>query len=367
MAHARARRELFYIGSYTTGSGGHGRGIYLALRHPQTGGLELREVVAKLGSPTFLAWHPELPVLYVTSEPEKSVSAFRASPAGSLELLSVQPTGGDLPCHVSVHPCGRFVLVANYGDGSFSVHRVGPDGGFGPDGGLGSGPRLVQRAGGGPNPDRQDGPHVHCTLVPPDGRHVLVTDLGADAVTSYPFDARSGTIDQRKAHTASTAPGAGPRHMALDPGLGRLYVSCELDSTVTVYALEDEGARLRWLQRVPATGQEPTSANFPSEILLDDVRHLLYVGNRGANVIGVFSAGTGPLEPIARVPTGGHEPRHFALAGDHLYVGNQRSDNIAVFALGSAGTPGPASEVVPVPSPACLLPEPPGGLARRFT
>jgi 6-phosphogluconolactonase len=377
-------RELLYIGSYTRESDGRGQGIYLALRDPGTGRLELQDVAAQLRSPTFLAWHPGLAVLYATSEPDRTVSAFRAGPSGSLEFLGSQPTAGELPCHVRVHPSGRYLFVANYAGGSFSVHRLTPGGGFGHR------PHLVRQAGHGPDPDRQDRPHVHCTLVPPDGRHVLVADLGADTVTSYPFDAQSGTIDELSAHVASTAPGAGPRHLALG-GDGRLYVSCELDSTVTVYALEDGGARLRWLESRPATGpgascrgpdascrgpdascrgpdascRGPVPANFPSEILLDAGLGTLYLGNRGADVISVFATGPGPLEPIADVPAGGLWPRHFARAGDHLYVGCQDSDVVTVLALGPSGVPQPAGEAVPVPSPACLLPEPRGGLELR--
>jgi 6-phosphogluconolactonase len=339
--------ELIYIGSYTSDLKGNGRGVYLALRDRHTGQLEPPDMVAELGSPTFLAWHPEMPVLYVASESEGAVAAYHRMPAGDLVFLGSQPTGGEAPCHVSVHPAGRFLFSANYGDGTFAVHGILPDGR------LGGEPRLVRHAGAGPDPVRQDGPHVHCTLPAPDGRHLIVTDLGADAVISYPFDPDSGAIDERTAHVAATVPGAGPRHLALEPRSGLLYVSCELNSTVTVYAL-DRG-RLRWLRARPATATEPGEPNFPSELLVDAARRTLYVGNRGADVISVFAAGPDELRALADAPAGGPTPRHFALAGDHLYVANQHSDTISVFSLGPDGVPEGPEAVVPVPSPACLL------------
>jgi 6-phosphogluconolactonase len=340
--------EPFYIGTYTAELEGHGRGIYLALRDRETGRLDVQGVAAELRSPTFLASHPVLPVLYVTSEAEGTVSAYRRNQAGDLELLNAQPTGGEMPCHVSVHPAGLFVFVANYGDGTFSAH------GLAPDGRLSGQSHLVRHAGGGQDPVRQDGPHVHCTLPTPDGRYVLVTDLGADTVTSYPFDAASGALDQRAAHVAATSPGAGPRHLAFEPVSRLVYVSCELNSTVTVYTLAD--GRLRWLRARPATARTPAGLNFPSELLLDPAGRTLYVGNRGADVISAFAVGPGQLRALGNLPAGGQYPRHLALAGQHLYVGNQHSDTISIFALGPDGMPRLPGEQVAMPSPACLLP-----------
>src|SRR5215469_18588423 len=177
--------SFVYIGSYTAGAGGHGRGIALAARDPETGRLEIRGIAAELGSPTFLGWHPTLPVLYATSEPDQTVSAFRADPGGALHLLGTQETGGELPCHVSVHPSGSFLCVANYGSGSFSVHALGSGGR------LAERRQVVQHEGSGPHESRQTGPHVHSTQPAPGGEYLIVADLGTDTVTSYPVDPRS--------------------------------------------------------------------------------------------------------------------------------------------------------------------------------
>jgi 6-phosphogluconolactonase len=340
-------RELFYIGTYTAETGGSGRGVYLALRDRETGRLDGQRLVAELASPTFLAPHPVLPVLYVTSEPGGTVSAYRQTRAGGLEFLGAESTGGDEPCHVSVHPAGRALFAANYGDGTLSVH------GLAPDGRLGGAVHLVRHTGRGPDPDRQDGPHVHCTLPTPDGRYVLVTDLGADTVTSYPFDAATGALDQRAAHVAATVPGAGPRHLALEPASGLLYVSCELNSTVATYVLEQ--GRLRWLRARPATVRAPAGPNFPSELLLGQAGRTVYLGNRGADVISAFAAEPAGLRALGDVPAGGSYPRHIALAGHHLYIANQHSNTISILALRPDGIPRSPGELVPMPSPACLL------------
>jgi len=53
------------------------------------------------------------------------------------------------------------------------------------------------------------------------------------------------------------------------------------------------------------------------------------------------------------VPTGGKEPRHFAIdpSGKYLLVENQLSNNIVVFKIDTAGGLTPNSQVVEVPSP----------------
>src|SRR5262249_2591362 len=157
-----------------------------------------------------LGWHPTLPVLYATSEPDQTVSAFRADPGGALHLLGTQETGGELPCHVSVHPSGGFLCGANYGSGRFSrpAARSG--------GRLRGRRQVVQHEGSGPHESRQTGPHVHSTQPAPGGEYLIVADLGTDTVTSYPVDPRSGAVDERTAQVACTAPGAGPRHLAVD-------------------------------------------------------------------------------------------------------------------------------------------------------
>ena len=61
-----------------------------------------------------------------------TVSAFAVDRAdGRLTPLNTVRSGGAGPTYVSVHPSGRFVLVANYFGGSVAVLPVLPDGRLG--------------------------------------------------------------------------------------------------------------------------------------------------------------------------------------------------------------------------------------------
>jgi 6-phosphogluconolactonase len=65
----------------------------------------------------------------------------------------------------------------------------------------------------------------------------------------------------------------------------------------------------------------------------------------------------GTLSPRGTVPTGGKEPRHFALdpAGNFMFVENQLSDTIVIFHVDAlSGELTPTGDTLSVPSPVCL-------------
>jgi len=85
----------------------------------------------------------------------------------------------------------------------------------------------------------------------------------------------------------------------------------------------------------------------------------LYVSNRGNDSIAIFSIDLGnrTLAPVGGIPTGGKEPRHFAIdpSGKYLLAENQFSNNIVVFKIDAAtGGLTPTGQVVEVPSPVDL-------------
>ena len=68
----------------------------------------------------------------VGDDKEGTVSAFAIDRAdGNLTLLNTVRSGGAGPTYVSLHPSGRFMLVANYFGGSVAVLPILPDGRLG--------------------------------------------------------------------------------------------------------------------------------------------------------------------------------------------------------------------------------------------
>ncbi|HEU4349443.1 MAG TPA: lactonase family protein [Actinoplanes sp.] len=343
--------ELVFLGCYTGETGGEGEGIALMRRDPATGDLTRLGVVARTPSPSFLAQHPDLPVLYAVNElGAGAVSAFAVAADGSLTELAVRSTGGAHPCHLAVTPDGRHLLAANYDSGSVSVHPLGPDGV------PGERSDLVHLQGRGPDPERQQGPHAHMVAPDPSGPGVLITDLGSDRVWRARLDPVSGRLVDLDAAIV-TAPGTGPRHLCRTAD-GALLIAGELSADLTWYRPGAHG--LEQAGRVAATTLDGPA--FPSEVTMGADGRFVYLANRGPNTVSVFSwtgggarTGDGAVL-IGEVPSGGDWPRHMALLADHLYVTNERSHSVTVFRIDpDTGLPQVQGEPIAEPSPTCLV------------
>ncbi|MET7327040.1 beta-propeller fold lactonase family protein [Nonomuraea sp. NPDC005650] len=292
--------------------GGYGPGIVTV-----GGGL------TRLASPSFLAAHPTLPVLYAAGELERGwLTALEAGE--TLAPLDERPSEGSLPCHVAVDPTGSVLAAANYGDGVAVIYRLDARGAFDGE------PIVLRHQGCGPNAERQEGPHAHQAVFHDGILHV--SDLGTDEIRRYRYDGT--TLESIKLQ-----PGTGPRHFAFSGS--RLYVAGELAATVTL--IEDGRHTV-----VPASPEQGT--NFPSHLQLDG--DFVYVANRGPDTITVLRADD--LSYVAEVPAGGEWPRHFAIDGTTMYVAGQHSDTVTAFEL-KDGVPEPTGEVYEAESPGCVL------------
>jgi 6-phosphogluconolactonase len=275
-------------------------------------------------SPSYLIAH-DRNLFAVNETDDGSVSSFRLD---GLTPLSTVSTGGVWPCHLAYHPAG-YVLAANYGSGSVSVHPVS-------DGVLGAFTDLVTHSGTGPDAERQEGPHAHQVVVHPDGT-VTVVDLGIDRLMHYRLD------DGRLLKLGETVlpPGTGPRHMVAHAS-EQTFVVGELSATV-LSIVDGE------VVESCSTTASPRGAQ-PSAIVSDG--ELLYVANRRADTIAVFEVSPA-LRRVAEAPCGGEWPRDLTLDGDRMWVANQFSHTVVGFTTGR--DPRPTGEVLQVPSPACVL------------
>jgi len=291
-------------------------------------------------SPSFVIADPTRPLLYAVNEiPDGTVSSYALHADGTLAHLSTRSTGGDTPCHVAFFQ--GYVLSANYGSGSVSVHPVSADGV------LGERTDLVRHEGRGVVAGRQEGPHCHEVVVGDDGT-VTVVDLGIDRLVHYRLTG-SGRLE--RTGELVLPPGTGPRHYVVHPS-GRWYLATELSSEVLTIA----GGRL--VGSVPATATPPAGTNNPSGIALSGDARFVYVANRGADSVATFRVrDDGGLDPAGDVPCGGAWPRDLAVSGDRLVVANQTSNTVVTFRLdGLTGLPSPTGEVVATGSPTCVLP-----------
>ena len=117
-----------YIGTYT---GPQSKGIYAYRFDADDRKARSRPASpASWTRPSFLAIHPNRKYLYAVSETGTlPFSAFADQPENrTLTLLNTVPAKGSSACHLVVDQTGKSLAVANYGNGSVAVFRVGADG-----------------------------------------------------------------------------------------------------------------------------------------------------------------------------------------------------------------------------------------------
>ncbi len=352
---------IVYVGSYT----GPERvsGISVFRQDPASGDLAPLGSGVPTDNPSFLALHPRLPVLYAVNEtaPEESpgpgVSAFAVDPSeGRLTPLNRQPAHGTSPCYVSLDPQGRYVLVANYGDGTVAVFPVQPDGS------LGEATDVVRHKGSGPHARRQQGPHAHSVQFDPQGTFVLVCDLGIDQVLTYRLDPDAGKLRPHDPPAASVLPGGGPRHLAFHPSGRFAYVNAEISSALNVFAYDPRRGVLELLQTVSTLppGYDGSARNSTAQVKVHPSGKFVYVSNRGHDSIALFAVDerAGTVTPGGHQHTQGRTPRNFNLspAGDFLYAANQNGDSIVAFRVDPTdGSLTSTGHVTPTPAPVCIL------------
>jgi 6-phosphogluconolactonase (cycloisomerase 2 family) len=327
---------------------GNGRGIHLYQLDRATGALTPSGVYELGTSPNCLALNATGTRLYSTNETdhvgenkEGTVSAFAIDRAdGQLTLLNTVRSGGAGPTYVSLHPSGKFALVANYFGGSVAVLPILSDGRLGAATDVKSdagtiGPRKATNAPPGSFAfSGHDRTHAHMIEADASGRFVLHVDLGLDRIYVWKFDERAGVLIPNEPPAVSLPPGDGPRHFFFHPNGRWCYSLQEEGSNIVLFDYDATKGRLTSRQTLSSLPPGFAGSNFCSEILVSRDGRFVYAGNRLHDSIGIFSVGkNGELTFVGEEWTRGDYPRSFNFdpTGQFLYCCNQRADNVAVF------------------------------------
>jgi 6-phosphogluconolactonase len=352
---------------------GNGRGIHLFRVNRTTGALTPAGLHAMGTSPSCLAVNAGGTRLYSANETDRmgkdkegTVSAFAVNPAdGQLEPLNTVRSGGAGPTYVSIHPSGRFVLVANYFGGSVAVLPVLDDGRLGDatdvktdDGKVGPA-KAANAPNGSFAVSGHDRTHAHMIQADPSGRFVLHADLGLDKIFVWKFDEKKGTLAANDPPGVSLPPGDGPRHFHFHPNGRWLYTVQEEGSTVVRFDYDADAGRLTPRQTISTLPTGFAGSNFCSEILVSADGQFVYAGNRLHDSIGILSVGSdGELKYVGEEWTRGNYPRSFAFdpTGEFLYCCNQRGDNVTAFRVDrKTGGLRFTGQYTPVGNPSCLV------------
>jgi len=334
-----ANSTLVYVGTYT-GQKSNSKGIYF-FRFQDIGDDVTQNVTlvplglaAETPNPSFLEIDTKRRLLFAVNEtgefqgkPTGGVSAFSIDSAtGKLVPINQRSSMGKGPCHLALDRAGKNLLVANYSSGTVAVLPVAADGK------LGEATDVIQHSGKSINPQRQEGPHAHCTVFDPSGKFAFVCDLGLDKVMIYRFDAEKGKLTPNDPPFATLKAGAGPRHMVFRPDGRFAYVTNELNSTVTAFAYDASKGALKELQTLSTLPDHWEGTNSTAEIDIHPSGKYLYASNRGHNSVALFNIdpAKGMLTWVEAQGAGVSTPRHFGIdaQGKHMTIANQGSNTV---------------------------------------
>jgi len=352
---------------------GNGGGIHLFRVDRATGALTPAGLHEMGTSPGCLAVNAAGTRLYSANETDRvgddkqgTVGAFAIDRTdGHLTSLNSVRSGGAGPTYVSVHPSGRFVLVANYFGGSVAVLPILPDGRLldatdmkqdagkvGPATAQNAPPGSFARSG-------HDRTHAHMIQADPAGRFVLHADLGLDRIFVWTFDGRKGALSPSEPHAVALPPGDGPRHFHFHPNGRWLYSIQEEGSTVVRFDYDAATGRLAPRQTLSTLPPGFAGSSFGSEVVASADGRFVYAGNRLHDSIAIFSVGPdGALAYGGEEWTRGDYPRSFGFdpAGNFLFCCNQRGDNITVFRVDRrTGGLGFTGHYTPVGNPSSIV------------
>lgn len=399
----------FWVGGYGADMAGDAEGIgFLAVdegRGPST--LTYRGVAARSASPSWLAQHPSLDVVYAALEGSGVVRAFARSGEASLHPLGGALAAGEAVCHLAVSPDGRMLIASCYGDGRVVRYGIADDGSLVPatpdkaaalraalfggrdaeghprragdlrytpvadtadvgpnDGnrpasgasapGVPSAPGFLWARDPYPTPTGGEprASHAHAAVFLPGGR-IATTDLGFDLVRIWRASGTGLAIDQE----VVLPRGTGPRHMVLHPS-GHVHVVTEHSCEVFTLASARDGS---W-GLVSATTASPIAqvgVDFPAELTVSRDGRTLYTALRGSNTISALRVrGSGEaIEPFALAECGVDWPRHHLVHDDVMLVAGQRSGTVSAIDLDErTGAPRDVRHVTSAPTPTVILP-----------
>ena len=400
-----------WLGGYTADMGGHASGIGTLLAGSADdgsagGALSFTGTAVSADSPSWLARHPDLDVVYASLEAAETVAAFVRTGESTFAVHGRPVDAGAAVCHVAVAPDGGSLIASCWGDGR--VVRMALDAAGRPSApalgaaaadpfagpvdpfasaaqeftsrdtsmeiDLAAAARSLRAAAGDefahlvpgydevgdppdpgePTVDAVDPERVsraHAALFLPDGR-IATTDLGFDLVRIW----RPTRTGLRLDHEVVLPLGSGPRHMVLHPS-GHLHVVTEFSCEVFTLGSGRDG---RWsLLGGVAVSPPGTGGDTGAELARSRDGDFLYAGLRGSNTIATLRVrGSGErVEPVALADSGVDWPRHHIVVRDTLLVAGQRSDDVVSLTLDArSGVPGGVRHRAEIPTPTCLLP-----------
>ncbi|WP_239628877.1 lactonase family protein [Paenibacillus sp. H1-7] len=349
-----SNQYITYFGSY---SDKQSPGVHVYRFDEQSGELSFIDQVAGMLNPTFMTISQDKGLLYTYTQADEgqdsgAILTFRIdAETGRLALAGQQPSLDKSATHINLDGSESFAMTVSYSEGTINLFPVLENGE------VGALADKVRHEGASVVAKRQDSAHPHSIYTDPSDQFVIVPDLGMDKVMVYRLDRANGKFEPHD--EVKLAPGAGPRHFAFHPDRKHAYVINELDSTMTVFAFDEQAGKLEAVQTISTLPEDFDGTSSCAEVQVSPDGSYLYGSNRGHDSIVVYAidSASGKLTLVQHMSTGGSHPRHFSLtpSGQYLLAANKDSDSVHVFKVDrDSGKLVPTRHSVTLPQPTCV-------------
>lgn len=287
---------------------------------PKTADTKYMSSVTGISNPAFMTSNKAGDRIYALSdENDKNSAAFALAldkVTGKLSILNSQSAGA-LPIYIKMSPKNDFVLTTDYHGSQLSVYGVDQEGK------LTTNIHRIPFTGSGPRVKRQSAPRPHCVIFSPDGKYVVMPDLGADRIVVFPADEAKANgnakalLNEAGRSDVGMEPGYGPRHITFHPNGKFAYLVNELAGKLVVFSFN--AGRFERLQTLTC---DPWTVDGSADIHVSNDGKFVYVSRRlkedGILIYSVDQA-NGTLKQIGFQATGPY-PRNFALSPDGKYL-----------------------------------------------
>ena len=246
----------------------------------------------------------------------EGVGSFRILENGSLSRINSANIKGMRGCHLSTDTDNKYIFVSGYHDGKMTVLKLNKDGSVGriTDG--------VFHKGLGSVAERNYRPHVSCSRLTPDGRFLMVADLGIDQIKVYRFDKNEGRV--MLVDTIRCELESAPKRFIFSQDGRFFYVLYELKNVIDVFSYK-EGERtpiVEKIQTVSTTGGETSRMTAACAMRFTPDEKHLFCSNAGDNTVSLYErdAETGLLTFKFCLPISGDYPKDIAVFPDGKHL-----------------------------------------------
>lgn len=263
---------------------------------------------------------------------DEGVVSFRIHENGSITRLNTANIKGMRGCHLSTDKDDRYIFVSGYHDGKCTVLRLNDDGS------VGEIVTSVFHKGLGSVAERNFRPHVSCSRRTPDGKFVMVADLGIDQVKIYHFDEKDEEmllVDAIRSELESA-----PRGFRFSKDGKFFYLVHELKNVIDVFTYEtgEHQPKIEKIQTIKTTGPQPlTQLTAASALRFSNDEKHMFCGNAGDNTVTVYDRDTqtGLLTYLCCLPISGSYPKDICVFPDDKHIAsiNHETGSITFFTV----------------------------------